>query len=132
MSSYSTHSALWLNSIRTMTRLWYLLASLAACPYANSLCIEVHSFATSLMRQSHILHLRYHIRATGTLHGSGAVSSATVVSLICVTGDIAGFDASLIRAALAFDSAAPASSAAFLRFRPRFPLPLVSLAERLV
>jgi hypothetical protein len=67
--------------------------------------------------------LRYHIRATGALHGSGAISScSTCASLISATGALAGSGASIIRATLAFGADA-SDSGPLLRFRPGYALP---------
>ena len=57
--------------------------------------------------------LRYHIRATGALRGSGV----TCVPLICATEPLADSGALLIRATLTFGSGASASGTALLRFR---------------
>ena len=60
-----------------------------------------------------------------------AQSSATGVPLNCTTEALVGAGASLIRTTFAFGSGVSASSAALLRFRPRLPLPLASLAASL-
>jgi hypothetical protein len=66
--------------------------------------------------------LHYHIRATGSLCGSGV----TCVPLICATEPLTNSGALLIRATLAFGSDASASGTALLRFRPRFTLSAVA------
>ncbi len=66
--------------------------------------------------------LRYHIRATGALGGSGV----TCVPLICSTEPLADSGALLIRATLTFGSGVSASGTALLRFRPRFALSAVA------